>query len=154
MRPASLASSLALSGSLLLSQALYCSLNLLTESRLAHRAIAQLAAALLRCMNFCWSGTNLFILVTKDIRHACILWLFALGRLWLLFWFVEKQNYLVWKSVKSKSLSLKKAWRFHQDPSHLSMCAGQIHLTWAWTWRDLWEQFYKPHNAWEGGELC
>ena len=69
--------SLALSGSLwlalLLSLAPSCSLKLpicLQSPRLAHKAIAQLAAALLRCMNFCWSGANLFILVTKDIRHV------------------------------------------------------------------------------------
>ena len=54
---------LALSGSLwlafLLSLAPSCSLKLpicLQSPRLAHKALAQLAAALLRCNTLCWSG--------------------------------------------------------------------------------------------------
>ena len=55
-----------LSGSLWLPLALSCSLRLsialricLQSPRLAHKALAQLAAALLRCMTLCWFGEDL-----------------------------------------------------------------------------------------------
>ena len=55
-----------LSGSLWLPLALSCSLRLsialricLQSPRLAHKALAQLAVALLRCMTFCWSDRML-----------------------------------------------------------------------------------------------